>query len=306
MAASKKIKKTDGTQTVFGANHKVVDNIAAPKKTAIGVELNIVPLMTQDEIPAVFVEADYATDLLREEDAVISPDSAERISRSFESMPTRDVFLLNSIDFNGDERVDVINNLEGIISRDKGGNTALLTVLATQHWMNGNDHRAQQLIDQARENDPSYSLAKLVDISLAVGAPVDIWVDEMRGLSREDCIPTPVDEIAIDAADGGLPEGFYCFEEYIEEDEGGVFVGGIYGPFPNEAKALHWMDFVFIVDEDTFEDMYVMTAAEVQEIARNSSVYINFGVNSDAGKFRVYEPYTPHSGGAGKFTEYQI
>jgi hypothetical protein len=36
MAASKKIKKTDGTQTVFGANHKVVGNIAAPKKAATG------------------------------------------------------------------------------------------------------------------------------------------------------------------------------------------------------------------------------------------------------------------------------
>jgi hypothetical protein len=37
MAATKNIKKTDGTQTVFGANHKVVDNIAAPKKAAIGI-----------------------------------------------------------------------------------------------------------------------------------------------------------------------------------------------------------------------------------------------------------------------------
>jgi hypothetical protein len=34
MAASKNVKKTDDTQTVFGANHKVVGNIAAPKTAA--------------------------------------------------------------------------------------------------------------------------------------------------------------------------------------------------------------------------------------------------------------------------------
>jgi hypothetical protein len=39
MAASKNVKKTDGTQTIFGANHKVVGNIAAPKKAAGGVSV---------------------------------------------------------------------------------------------------------------------------------------------------------------------------------------------------------------------------------------------------------------------------
>jgi hypothetical protein len=34
MAALKNVKKTDGTQTIFGANHKVVGNIAAPKSAA--------------------------------------------------------------------------------------------------------------------------------------------------------------------------------------------------------------------------------------------------------------------------------
>jgi hypothetical protein len=36
MAASKNVKKADGTQTIFGADHKVVGNIAAPKVATTG------------------------------------------------------------------------------------------------------------------------------------------------------------------------------------------------------------------------------------------------------------------------------
>jgi hypothetical protein len=43
MAASKNVKKTDGTQTIFGANHKVVGNIAAAKSAATGAPSLVAP-----------------------------------------------------------------------------------------------------------------------------------------------------------------------------------------------------------------------------------------------------------------------
>jgi hypothetical protein len=46
--ATTKIKKTDGTQTIFGANHKVVGNIAAAKSAAVGAPSLIAPPVVTD------------------------------------------------------------------------------------------------------------------------------------------------------------------------------------------------------------------------------------------------------------------
>jgi hypothetical protein len=56
MAASKNVKKIDGTQTIFGADHKVVGNIAAAKNAAPATA----PLTPPVELGGVYEKIDIS------------------------------------------------------------------------------------------------------------------------------------------------------------------------------------------------------------------------------------------------------
>jgi hypothetical protein len=85
MAASRNVKKTNGTQTIFGANHKVVGNIAAEKNSSSGLGSLVAPLALPSNWEDLCPSAFYARDaLLREaliSDSAISVETINRIAR---------------------------------------------------------------------------------------------------------------------------------------------------------------------------------------------------------------------------------
>ena len=61
------------------------------------------------------------------------------------------------------------------------------TVLGILHWQCGDGTRASVALQRAREDDPAYSLAELVDASIAAGMPPGEWLAGLRGLTRDAC-----------------------------------------------------------------------------------------------------------------------
>lgn len=64
---------------------------------------------------------------------------------------------------------------------------AVATTLAVVAWLLGDGARAAIAIDRALAIDPQYSLAILMQRSLAAGLPPRHWVEAMQGLSRMAC-----------------------------------------------------------------------------------------------------------------------
>ena len=62
------------------------------------------------------------------------------------------------------------------------------TVLAILRWQTGDGSRAVAAVERAREADPSYTLADLVDRCLAGGMHPDVWRDGLASLRREACL----------------------------------------------------------------------------------------------------------------------
>jgi hypothetical protein len=61
------------------------------------------------------------------------------------------------------------------------------TCAAVVAWLSGDGVRATIAVQRALDDDPSYSLAALVQASLRVGLPPDAWRDAMSTLGREEC-----------------------------------------------------------------------------------------------------------------------
>jgi len=61
------------------------------------------------------------------------------------------------------------------------------TLLGILHWQCGDGTRASVALERAREDDPAYSLAELVDASIAAGMPPGEWLAGLRGLTRDAC-----------------------------------------------------------------------------------------------------------------------
>lgn len=61
------------------------------------------------------------------------------------------------------------------------------TCCAIAHWLSGDGMRSRLAVERARADDPGYSLAALVHMSLAAGLPPRAWRDAMSELTRDDC-----------------------------------------------------------------------------------------------------------------------
>lgn len=69
----------------------------------------------------------------------------------------------------------------------EGDTAPVATCLAVVFWLCGDGVRARGSVERALIDDPGYSLALLLERSLAVGLHPDTWTDAMRTLSRDVC-----------------------------------------------------------------------------------------------------------------------
>ncbi len=78
--------------------------------------------------------------------------------------------------------------LESIVRwAPRGDAAAAATILGILSWQCGDGTRANVALQRAREDDPGYSLATLIDASLAAGMPPGEWLAGLRGLPRDAC-----------------------------------------------------------------------------------------------------------------------
>ena len=87
------------------------------------------------------------------------------------------------------DRHAAIASLAQVVRAAPPGHVApAATVLALQHYQVGDGARANVALDRAAADDPDYSLARLVRMSLTAGLPPATFAQAMAGLSRETCL----------------------------------------------------------------------------------------------------------------------
>ena len=69
----------------------------------------------------------------------------------------------------------------------RGLTAPVATTCAVVAWMVGDGTRAMIATERARDDDPRYSLAALIEASLRSGLPPQAWREATAGLTRAEC-----------------------------------------------------------------------------------------------------------------------
>ena len=64
----------------------------------------------------------------------------------------------------------------------------LATVFAGTAWLDGQNDVTRLAVDRALENDPTYSLAQLLDIALRHNVPPAVWSSSLAAVSFDACL----------------------------------------------------------------------------------------------------------------------
>jgi hypothetical protein len=81
-----------------------------------------------------------------------------------------------------------ISGLTAVVRHAPPGHVApAATALGICHWTSGDGARATTALNRAVADNPEYSLASLVGMSIQSGLPPQSWREAMAGLSRESC-----------------------------------------------------------------------------------------------------------------------
>jgi hypothetical protein len=65
---------------------------------------------------------------------------------------------------------------------------ALATILAGNFWLDSDLELTRNSLDQALLADPTYSLARLLDVALTHGVPAKVWADSLAAVSPQQCL----------------------------------------------------------------------------------------------------------------------
>ena len=111
-----------------------------------------------------------------------------KLSSALSDIRTRDGVLRRILD-QADQRESVALGLVQLFSVTPARyRAAVSTVLAGAIWLDGNQEMTRYAIDIALEEDPEYSLARLLDTALVHGVPHRVWVDSLNAVGYEKCL----------------------------------------------------------------------------------------------------------------------
>ncbi len=86
-------------------------------------------------------------------------------------------------------RAATLENLRFALRRVASSHIAgISTVLAGIAWLDGNTLLTQIALDRALEEDPSYSLAHLLQLALTHNVPPSVWSDSLEAVSYDQCL----------------------------------------------------------------------------------------------------------------------
>jgi hypothetical protein len=173
---------TAGTVAVldFLAENGCFDTLAMVRKNRL----------REKKVSKVLGEADATMGLLINDNTRIGQNEADRVSKSLTSIPVRDVVLRDCSILSEHDRSNVIHNLESVLSQADNKNIApVATVLAVQHWTEGNDARVKELTELVTKVDGGYALAGMLDVAVRMELPSSVFLTDIQGLSREGYVP---------------------------------------------------------------------------------------------------------------------
>ena len=103
-------------------------------------------------------------------------------------IPIRDGLLRYLYD-NSETRPNVARNLEAVLTNCVNHEVAAIgTIIAGCYWLNSDFEQTRNFLDQALEADPTYSLARLLDVALNHGVPAKVWADSLAAVTPEQCL----------------------------------------------------------------------------------------------------------------------
>ena len=116
------------------------------------------------------------------------PELLARLLMSLADIRVRDTLLWELARLSPDRLATALDRAIGLLRAATAGRVApVATCVAVVAWLLGDGARATMAIERARTDDPDYTLAALVEASLAAGLPPGAWRDAMGDLTREEC-----------------------------------------------------------------------------------------------------------------------
>ena len=80
-------------------------------------------------------------------------------------------------------------NLEKLLNKCVSHEAAALaTILAGCYWLDADMDKTKEALSKALKADPTYSLARLLDVALVHGVPPKVWADSLAAVSPEQCL----------------------------------------------------------------------------------------------------------------------
>lgn len=172
---------------MVGSRQALVDEIA-PDEAAVAEVAELLPqnMANRDDLE---VWRDQAIDRIGQlaSSDFPTPDTKAGALAGMRDIRARDTALWDMAQAGVDHRASIAGLTAALRSAPEGYVAPVATVLAIQHWTNGDGARANACLDRAAADDPNYSLAAMTSTAIGRAMPPSSWLDMMASMDREVC-----------------------------------------------------------------------------------------------------------------------
>ncbi|MEN9741301.1 MAG: hypothetical protein RIR66_257 [Actinomycetota bacterium] len=115
-------------------------------------------------------------------------NDSQKVIDALMQIPIRDGVLRYLYD-NQELRKQSAKNLALLLKKcQENEKAALGTIKAGCHWLDEDVEQTKEALKIALTADPTYSLARLLDVALIHGIPPRVWSDSLAAVSPEQCL----------------------------------------------------------------------------------------------------------------------
>jgi hypothetical protein len=172
---------------MVGSRQALVEEIA-PDEAAVAEVLELLPqhMSNRDELEAWRDQAIERIGQLTSGDFP-TPDTKAGALAGLRDIRARDTALWDMAHAGADRPASIAGLTAALRSAPEGYVAPVATLLAIQHWTNGDGARANACLDRAAADDPNYSLAAMTSTAIGRAMPPSSWLDMMASMDRDVC-----------------------------------------------------------------------------------------------------------------------
>lgn len=172
---------------MVGSRGSLVEEIA-PDEAAVAEVVELLPqhLSNRDDLEAWRDQAIDRIGQLASGDFP-TPETKAGALAGLQDIRARDTALWDMATAGADRRASIAGLTATLRSAPKGYVAPVATLLAIQHWTNGDGARANACLDRAAADDPNYSLAAMTGTAIGRAMPPSSWLDMMASMDRDVC-----------------------------------------------------------------------------------------------------------------------